>query len=123
DIHLVDGRLLVAHDRASVKPELTLQALYLDPLRVRAEKNGGRIYPSGPEFTLLVDIKGDAAATWTVLQGVLKQYAGILTSVSGGKRTVRAVSVVLSGNRPRQQVNAETERLAAIDGELSDLDG
>src|ERR1700686_2617314 len=33
DIWLVDGKLLVAHDRNQVKPERTLQALYLDPLR------------------------------------------------------------------------------------------
>src|SRR5712672_4165891 len=33
DIYLVDGKLLVAHDRSKVKPERTLEALYLDPLR------------------------------------------------------------------------------------------
>jgi hypothetical protein len=37
DIYLVDGQLLVAHDRDKVKPERTLQALYLDPLRERGE--------------------------------------------------------------------------------------
>src|SRR4051794_2449732 len=36
DIHLVDGKLLVAHDRAHVRPDRTLQSLYLDPLRERA---------------------------------------------------------------------------------------
>src|SRR5204862_3959746 len=33
DVWLVDGRLLVAHDRNAVKAERTLQTLYLDPLR------------------------------------------------------------------------------------------
>ena len=36
DIYLVDGKLLVAHDRKDLRPERTLQALYLDPLRERA---------------------------------------------------------------------------------------
>ena len=49
DIYLVEGQLLVAHNRKDVKPERTLQALYLDPLRERAKRNGGRIYPNGPE--------------------------------------------------------------------------
>src|SRR5215475_7710089 len=47
DIYLVDGALLVAHDRDQVKPERTLQALYLDPLRERVKTNGGRVYANG----------------------------------------------------------------------------
>src|SRR5437660_4910717 len=57
DVHLVDGELLVAHTRFQVKKGRTLQALYLDPLRERAKKNGGRVYPGGPEFVLLVELK------------------------------------------------------------------
>src|SRR5213595_176008 len=53
DIFLVDGQLLVAHNRGGVRPERTLQALYLDPLRARVKQNGGRVYPNGPEVTLL----------------------------------------------------------------------
>src|SRR5438128_8490223 len=59
DIYLVNGQLLVAHSRQGVKPERTLQSLYLDPLRERVKKNGGRVYAGGPEVTLLVDIKSD----------------------------------------------------------------
>src|SRR2546430_573705 len=40
DIWLVDGKLLVAHERGNVKPDRTLQALYLDPLRERVRWNG-----------------------------------------------------------------------------------
>src|SRR5215831_8197157 len=46
DIYLVDGKLLVAHNPWQVKPNLTLQSLYLDPLRERVKKNGGRVYPN-----------------------------------------------------------------------------
>ena len=35
DVWLVDGALLVAHDRKDVKPARTLAALYLEPLRER----------------------------------------------------------------------------------------
>src|SRR6185295_12383494 len=44
DVWLVDGKLLVAHDLKNVKQERTLAALYLDPLRERVRKNGGRVY-------------------------------------------------------------------------------
>src|SRR5262249_11249891 len=36
DIFLVDGKLLVGHAQADLKPERTLEKLYLDPLRDRA---------------------------------------------------------------------------------------
>src|SRR5437016_4155385 len=52
DIWLVDGKLLVAHDLDKVKPERTLQALYLDPLRERVRRNGGRVYRGGPVCSL-----------------------------------------------------------------------
>src|SRR5438552_1521932 len=41
DIHLVGGKLLVAHERQATSPERTLEALYLDPLRERVKRNGG----------------------------------------------------------------------------------
>jgi hypothetical protein len=123
DIHLVEGKLLVAHDRGQVKPERTLQALYLDPLRDLARKNGGRVYPDGPEFILLIDIKSDVETTYPALRQVLSQYADILTTYQGDKKEQRAVTVVITGNKPRKALAAEELRYAAIDGDLSDLAG
>src|SRR5215471_5490757 len=51
DIYLVDGKLLVAHERQDVKPDRTLERLYLDPIRERVRANGGSVYRAGPEFT------------------------------------------------------------------------
>src|SRR5947207_10532669 len=64
DVWLVDGRLLVAHDRKNARPERTLEALYLDPLRERILQNGGRVYRDGPTVTLLIDVKSDATNTY-----------------------------------------------------------
>jgi hypothetical protein len=55
DIHLVEGRLLVAHDLHQTRPGRTLEALYLEPLRERARRFGGRIHPEEPEFILLIN--------------------------------------------------------------------
>src|SRR6478672_12695010 len=52
DIYLIDGQLLVAHDRKDVKPDRTLESLYLDPLRERVKANGGRVYKDGPTIYL-----------------------------------------------------------------------
>ena len=72
DIYLVNGQLLVAHDRGQVKPDRTLQSLYLDPLRERVRRNGGRVYPQGPEVTLLIDLKSEWPEIYPVLRRVLE---------------------------------------------------
>jgi hypothetical protein len=123
DIHLVDDQLLVAHDRSQVKPERTLQALYLDPLRARARKFGGRIYPHGdPTFYLLIDTKSDANSTYAVLRQVLRDYSDLITQFDRRKVKRRAVTVVLTGNRPRAVLPKESVRLAGLDGQMPDLD-
>src|SRR5437660_662562 len=80
DIYLVDGQLLVAHDRDKVSPTRTLRSLYLDPLRERVRKNGGRVFPNGPEVTLLIDVKSEAEETYMALRKILEQYAEMLTT-------------------------------------------
>ena len=45
DIWLVNGKLLVAHEEAHIKPERTLEALYLDPLKKRVSERGGKATP------------------------------------------------------------------------------
>ncbi len=122
DIYLVHGSLLVAHDRADVKPARTLERLYLDPLRARARAHGGRVYPNGPPVTLLVDIKADAEGTYAVLRRVLATYRDMLTVFGNEGMKTSAVTVVLSGARPWKTVASEPERLVALDGRLPDLD-
>ena len=122
DIWLVDGKLLVAHDRNDVRPGRTLQALYLDPLSERVRKNGGKVFPGGPDFTLLVDVKSDATNTYQALRLVLQEYASMLTRFQPGLTESNAVTVIISGNRARALMAAETSRLAGYDGRLADLD-
>lgn len=122
DIWLVDGELLVAHDRDKVQPGRTLQTLYLTPLRERAAGNGGRVFSGGPSVTLLIDIKSDAEATYARLRQVLAGYASILTSFGAGAIRTNAVTAIISGNRPIETMTAESSRLAALDGRVSDLD-
>lgn len=138
DIYLVDGQLLVAHDRKDLKPERTLQALYLDPLRERVRANGGHVHPglgtdktlrrpiaaAAPdvEFTLLVDIKTDGPAVYAKLRDVLAGYADMLTRFTPTHTTPGAITVILTGDRPAAIVAAEPQRLCALDGLFPDLE-
>ncbi len=122
DIYLVEGKLLVAHDRSKVQPDRTLEALYLDPLLKRVRANNARVFAGGPEFCLLIDLKTDWTNTYPVLRGTLTNYAAILTTYAGGMVRSNAVRVILTGNRSRQMFTGEEVRLAALDGDLADLD-
>jgi hypothetical protein len=122
DIWLVDGELLVAHDREQVQPGRTLRSLYLDPLQTVVSQNGGSVYQGDPYyFTLLIDIKSDAVPTYLALHEELEDYEGMLTNF--GPRGVRdgAVTAIVSGNRPREHMQQQRVRYAAYDGRLSDL--
>ena len=122
DIFLIDGKLLVGHKRSELKPERTLQALYLERLRQQVKDNGGRVFRKGPTFTLLIDIKSDGETTYAALSKLLAQYSEILTSVHNGKLTTKAVTVVISGHRAKETIAGGSPRYAGIDGRLSDLD-
>jgi len=122
DIHLSNGQLLVAHDQNQTKPERTLENLYLDPLRARAQANGGKILPAGSTFYLLIDVKSRAEETWGVLAEVLSRYQDILTQFSGAGVHEKTVTAIISGNRARETMKKAMVRFAAFDGRLDDLE-
>ena len=122
DVYLVEGQLLVAHDRKDVKPERTLTRLYLEPLQERARRNGGRIFRGGPPFVLMVDVKSEASAAYAALHAEFEKFASILTSFDAKGSTPRAVTVIISGNRAANDLLAQPLRYAAIDGRKEDLD-
>ena len=123
DIFLVDGELLVAHDREDVDPVRTLESLYLEPLKARVEEREGQVYrDAGEPLILLVDIKSEAESTYRVLSRQLQQYRSMLTRFTSEGIEPGAVSVIISGNRPRALMKSENERFAAYDGRLEDLE-
>jgi imidazolonepropionase-like amidohydrolase len=122
DVHLVEGQLLVAHDRSQVKRDRTLETLYLDPLRDRVKKNGGRVFPDGPEVILLIDVKGDWHAIYPVLRDKLEQYKDILSTFHDGSKQTNAILAIITGNRSKTMFDGERVRYAALDGALADLD-
>jgi hypothetical protein len=122
DVWLIDGQLLVAHDRQNAKPARTLSALYLDPLRDRIRRNAGRVYRQGPTCTLLIDVKSEAAPTYAALRDLLQGYEEMVTVFTRSNTQLKAVTVILSGNRAPAMLAAESVRFAALDGRLTDLD-
>ena len=116
DIHLVDGELLVAQDADEVVRGRTFTSLYLEPLRLMTQVYGGNVYGG-------VDVRSDAEATYRQLQRVLAPYEPLLTRFTADSTTPGAITVVVSGNVARELMASETERFAAYDGSLQDLEG
>jgi hypothetical protein len=122
DVYLRDGQLLVGHTPEALRPERTLEKLYLVPLRERARANGGRIYRDGPTVYLLIDVKTEAKATYLAVDHALTRYADIFSVVDDGNYQQRAVTAVISGNRAPDVLAGQRVRYAGLDGRLSDLD-
>jgi hypothetical protein len=121
DVFLVGDEFLVGHDKKDLRPEKTIQSLYLNPLRERISKNGGRVYEGGPTLTLLIDVKSDGSKAYAGLRTLLAKYSDILSGLDEGKWVQRAVTAVISGNRAKDLIAADESRHAGIDGRISDL--
>jgi len=122
DIFLVDGLLLVGHQRERLQVEETLTNMYLEPLRRRIERQGNSIYAEGVPPILLIDIKSDGLETYRVLRQLLLQYRTIFSCLQDNRMTAGAMTVVVSGNRAIDNISADKLRCVGIDGRLSDLD-
>ena len=123
DVWLVDGELLVGHDRDKVVAGRTLESLYLTPLRQRVKANGGSVYRHWDgSLQLLVDIKSDGPQTYQAISDTLVDYRKMLTRFAPSY-DAGAVEVVISGNRPLADMVAQRTRYAGYDGRLADLAG
>jgi hypothetical protein len=123
DVFLVDGQLLVGHDRHELRPERSLRKLYLEPLSERVKKRGGHVHEQGERFFLFIDIKDNADRTREALGKLLSEYSSMVgRDESDEDAPTPAVTVVLSGAEPRRGIVVDGWRLAGADGRLSDLD-
>ena len=95
DIYLIDGQLLVAHERSHVSKEKTLEALYLKPLIEKIKQNKGSVYPNKKKtLNILIDCKTDGVPALDVLTLLLKGYNELITN--------KNLRFVISGNRPKE---------------------
>jgi alkaline phosphatase len=92
DVILQDGKLMAAHEAASIDPDRTIESLYLDPISKGIEN--GLI--TSIEFHLLVDLKTEGYSTLKVLEESMKNYEYMLYS----KSNPGGLKLIISGNRP-----------------------
>jgi len=115
DVHLVDERLLVSHDKPG-KEARTLEALYLKPLDSLIRINRGTVYVgySQPVF-LMIDCKTAPGIYPAILNAVAK-----FPKLMCAKENC-AVKIFLSGNRPLSDMVRDGYRGLGIDGHPEDV--
>ncbi|MGL6195681.1 MAG: phosphatidylinositol-specific phospholipase C/glycerophosphodiester phosphodiesterase family protein, partial [Thermoguttaceae bacterium] len=123
DVFLIGEKLLVGHDMFELRPERTLEALYLQPLLARTQKYDGKVFPDAQDFYLWIDLKTDGNEMYTVLSETLSKYQDMLTHFTpDGKMQKRGVTVIISGSTPREKIlNEKNTRYMSIDGRQSDF--
>lgn len=117
DVFLVEGELMVAHDRKDIQPDRTLKSLYLEPMRWAARRKKGWLYKPGQQMILMVDIKADGPEAWKTLRQQAIQYSDIIWPKGRGP-----VRIVVSGDRPRSLILEDRPNWTTMDGRMSDLD-
>ena len=109
DVFLKNGELFVAHFPMDIKPERSLNLLYLQPLMAVFRQNKGKIYANYP-LQLLIDLKTPASPTLDTLVSQLKRYPELLQS---------AVKIVISGNMPAPEQFKNYPDWISFDGRLN----
>jgi L-ascorbate metabolism protein UlaG (beta-lactamase superfamily) len=115
DIWAVNNELFVAHSRAEIKQENTLDSLYIQPVvRIFRQNNGKAWIDFSSAFQLLVDLKTLTEPTLSLLVQKLKNYPDVFdTSVNKN-----AIRVVITGNRPVASDFSKYPEFISYDGIL-----
>jgi len=88
DVYLRNGILMVAHNPSDIKPELTLKAMYIDPLQKELGKRTGPL-------NLLIDLKERYT---TLLPQLIRELEPLLPFIKKGHN--RPLFIIITGNRP-----------------------
>ncbi|GAB3258358.1 hypothetical protein GCM10027347_21590 [Larkinella harenae] len=102
DVYLVDGKLLVAHDKSQTRPGRTLDSLYLKPIAALFGQHKNR-YSAGSvsddrkyTFQLLIDVKDNGVEAIKELEKAVAPYRTCFDR----NMNPMAIQLVISGNRP-----------------------
>ena len=93
DVYCINNVLMVAHDKKDIRPDKTLDKMYIQPIVQLFNSNQ---IDSARRFYLMVDIKENAIKVLDVLLALLQQHP----SAFNRETNPNAVQVFISGERP-----------------------
>ncbi|MVT41101.1 hypothetical protein GO495_10955 [Chitinophaga oryziterrae] len=116
DVYLRKGQLVVAHMLPVLQPSRTLDKLYLNPLSNHFNNDSMGI--ASPPITLMIDIKSEPEKTYQALALLLHRYESLLSYYENGTLHKRAVTIVVTGNKPVRTIKSLDCRYVFIDEDL-----
>lgn len=138
DVSLINGTLYIGHELSALSDKRTLDSLYIQPLLqtiratnpwtkfvpVNSTRNGVFDTSSGQTFYLWIDLKTNGTTTWPAVIKALQPLrdAGYLTTYNGTTVTKGPVTVIGTGNTPRNLVQGVAPRDYFWDAPVAKLD-
>lgn len=115
DIWAVKGDLYVGHNSSDIKPERSLDILYIQPIVKIFRQNKGKAWKDYPStFQLLIDLKTTVEPTLSLLVDKLKQYPDVFDP----NINKNAIRIVITGNRPEPSEFSNYPDFIYFDGVL-----
>jgi alkaline phosphatase len=116
DIWAVNGELFVAHNRPEIKPERTLDILYIQPIVKLVRANKGKAWNDhASTFQLLIDLKTSVEPVLSLLVEKLKKYPDVFDPGINEN----AIRIVITGNRPNPSEFSKYPDFIYFDGILN----
>lgn len=113
DIFLHKGQLLVGHDIEDLRDDLTFEEMYVRPLVMLFERNGGKAWADSDEnLQLLVELKSETAPTLNAVVKMLKKYPSVFDTAVNP----HAVRISITGNVPSPEEFSKYPEWVSFDG-------
>lgn len=97
DVYAVHDSLMLAHDKKDIRPQRTLENLYLRPIVSLMQQHNGQVSKDKHyTFGLMIDVKEDPEKVLSLLNQFIQCYAFFFDR----SKNPLAVQIVISGNRP-----------------------
>lgn len=113
DLFLCDGALLVGHDPEDLDPKMTFEALYVEPLVVLYDRNGGRAWrDSDEELQLMIELKSETEPTLNAVAELLGRWPEVFDT----RVNPHAVRIAITGNVPSPADFAKWPEYILFDG-------
>lgn len=122
DVFYKKNSLIVSHIYPFFKKK-TLETLYLKAIQDSITKHHGNVFANVKvPLILLIDFKTDATKTYSLLNSILEKYKTLLTRFENGKIIQGAVTIIITGNKPFEEMKKENIRYAFIDENLLNIE-
>ena len=129
DIHLRNNNLLIGHDEHELKPENTLQSIYLDPISNLINNNEFQ-YTSKQPINLYLDFKNDGIKSLQLLDKIINEneYKNFITNWDdyNNIKESNPVNLIITGERDTETIlnkykDNKMIRYVSYDGRVTDI--